>query len=238
MNQVEIAVFLHQFPGVGAGVLEGRNGSGDNAGTGARELRRDKADARHVLVAVGAGETELGAESGADGLAQQQRDGAAALLVQSNLQGAGHGILAAVLVAREEDGEALLAARGVGLSQNAHHLGVREPGGDFFSCAQTFAEFGARDVEGANARGDLVDGGVFVRVGQVRHHLERYDFDAELGAVLFHRELGIVGSVEVAARAVLPGAGVVAPNDEVSGAVVFADDGVPDCFAGPTHAHG
>lgn len=31
---------------------------------------------------------------------------------------------------------------------------------------------------------------------------------------------------------------MVAPDDEVGCAVVLADDGVPDSFAGPAHAHG
>jgi len=68
--------------------------------------------------------------------------------------------------------------------------------------------------------------------------LERNDFDAEFLAVCFNGVLSIIGAVKILASAVFAGPSVVAADDEVRGAVVFADDGVPDCFSGSTHAHG
>ena len=67
--------------------------------------------------------------------------------------------------------------------------------------------------------------------------LEGDDFDAEFLSVFLDCVLCVVRAVEVFSGAVFAGAGVVAADDEVRGAVVFADDGVPDCFSGPAHAH-
>lgn len=142
------------------------------------------------------------------------------------------------MVAGKEDRETLLGTGRVRLPEDLDDLGVREPLGDFPSTAESGAELGAGDVEGADALGDLVDGGVLVAVGEVGHHLEGDDLDAELVAVLFDGVLGVVGAVEVDPLGVLAGAGVVTADDEVRGAVVLADDGVPDGLAGAAHAHG
>jgi len=84
-----------------AASLEGRNGRGDDGGTGTRDWRGrkrrtsahalllaasqatltlsgDEADALHVLVAVLVAVSQLGGELGADRFAEQQRDGTAA----------------------------------------------------------------------------------------------------------------------------------------------------------------
>ena len=68
--------------------------------------------------------------------------------------------------------------------------------------------------------------------------LEGDHFDAQFLPVFLDGVLCVVGAVEVFACAVFARAGVVAPYDEVRRAVVFADDGVPDCFARAAHAHG
>ena len=94
------------------------------------------------------------------------------------------------------------------------------------------------DVQGARVRRHLVLGPVLVAVRQVGHHLEGHDLDAQLVAVLLDGRLGVVGPVKLLAAAVLARAGVVAADDEVGGAVVLADDGVPDGLARAAHAHG
>jgi len=91
---------------------EGGDRGGDDGGAGAGEFRGDEADALDVLVAVLAREAELGRELVAHRLAEQEGDGAAALLVQGDVEGARDGVLARVGVARQEDGEALLVAGG------------------------------------------------------------------------------------------------------------------------------
>ena len=223
--------------GVAAG-LEGRDRGGDDGGAGLGQLRGHEADAVDVLLAVFAGEAELRGQLGADGVAEEERDAAAALLVEGDVQGACDGVLAGVGVAGKEDGETLLVAGRVGLAEDADDLGVGEPLGDLGAGAQTLAELGAGDVELAGGLGDLVDGLVLVGVGEVGHHLEGNDLDAELLAVLLDGVLGVVGAVEVLALAVAAGTGVVAADNEVGGTVVLADDGVPDGLAGTTHAHG
>ena len=68
--------------------------------------------------------------------------------------------------------------------------------------------------------------------------LEGDDFDTQFLSVLLDCVLCVVGAVEVFSGAVFAGPGVVTANDEVRGAVVFADNGVPDCFSGAAHTHG
>ena len=62
-------------------------------------------------------------------------------MVQSDVEGAGNGVLAGVLVARQEDGETLLAAGRVRLAEYAYDLGVGEPLGDLLASSETLAEF-------------------------------------------------------------------------------------------------
>ena len=67
--------------------------------------------------------------------------------------------------------------------------------------------------------------------------LEGDDFDAEFLSVFLYRVLRVVRAIEIFSGAVFTGSGVVAADDEVGSAVVFTDDGVPDCFPRPAHAH-
>lgn len=222
--------------GVTAG-LEGRDGSGDDGGAGLGQLGGDEADAVDVLLAVLAREAELGGELGADGVAEEERDAAASLLVKGDVQSAGNGVLAGVGVAGQEDGETLLVAGRVGLAEDLDNLRVGEPFGDVSASAQTLAELGTGDVELAGGLGDLVDGLVLVGVGEVGHHLEGNDLDAELVTVLLDGVLGVVRAVEVLTLAVAAGTGVVTADNEVGGTMVLADDGVPDGLTGTTHTH-
>lgn len=238
VNQIEITVLLDGLASSTAVVLEGSDGGGNHSGTGTSQLAGDEADTGDVLAAVLTAETKLRRKLGADRLTQKHGDGAPTLLVQRDLQGAGNVLLAAVVVARQEDGETLLGAGRVGLAQDLDDLRVREPLGDVAAAAQARAQLRAGDVQRARALRDLVDGHVLVVVGDVRDHLEGDHLDAELVAVLLDGVLGVVGPVPVDALAVLAGPGVVAPHDEVRRAVVLADDGVPDGLAGPAHAHG
>lgn len=238
MDEVEIAVLADELAGVLARILVRRDRRSDHSSAGLGQLSGHETDASDVAGAVGAAEAELGGELGAHGLAEEEGDGAATLLVQSHLQGARDGVLARVLVAGQEDGEALCGAGLVGVAENLDDFGVGEPLWDLAAGAQARAQLSAGYVQGADALGDLVDGLVLVGVGEVGHHLEGDDLDAELLAVLLHGVLGVVWAVELNARAVLAGAGVVTADDEVSRTVILADDGVPDGLAGTTHAHG
>ena len=153
------------------------------------------------------------------------------------VQSACYGIFPAVLVAGKENRETLSEARGMGFPEYFHDFRVREPFWDIFSAAQAGTELRAGDVECADAWGDFVVGFVFVAVGEVDHLLEGYNFDAEFLSILFYRVLCVIRSVEILPSTVLAGAGVIAADDEVGCTVVFADDGVPDCFSGSAHAH-
>lgn len=95
----------------------------------------------------------------------------------------------------------------------------------------------AGNVKGADALLDLVHGLVLISVGEVGHHLERHDLDAQLVPVLLDFVLSIIRTVEVNALGVLSGAGVVTTDNEMCGTVILANDGVPDSFTRTTHAH-
>ena len=67
--------------------------------------------------------------------------------------------------------------------------------------------------------------------------LKRDDFDAEFLSVFLYCVLRVVRAIEIFSGAVFARSGVVAADDEVGSAVIFTDDGVPDCFSRPAHAH-
>ena len=124
------------------------------------------------------------------------------------------------------------------LAQHLDDLGVREPLGNLAAAAKASAQLGSGDIEGTNTLGNLINGGVLIAIGEVGHHLEGNDLNAELVTVLLDGVLGIVRAVEVDTLAVLAGTGVVTADDEVGRTVVLADDSVPDGLAGTAHAHG
>jgi hypothetical protein len=124
VDEEEVAELLDDLArGVAAG-LEGCDRSGDHGSAGLGQLGGDEADAVDVLLAVFAGEAQLGGELGADGVAEEERDAAASLLVEGDVEGAGDGVLAGVGVAGQEDGETLLVAGRVGLAEDLDNLGV------------------------------------------------------------------------------------------------------------------
>ncbi len=238
MDEIEAPVLADRLPRALPAFLKGRNGRRDHGGAGLGELGGHEGDALDVLVAVGAGEAEFGGELAADRVPQQQGNGPAALLVQRHVQGARDGVFAAVLVAGQEDGEALLEPWGVGFPEHAHDFGVGEPFGDVLAGAQSRAELRPADVEGPHAGGDLVVGLVLVAVGEIDHLLERHDFYPQFLSVLLNGVLCVVRAIEVFAGTVFARSGMVAAHYEVRSAVVLADDGVPDCFSWSAHAHG
>ena len=141
VHEEETAMLVDHRPRQPPAGLEWGNGRGDDGRAGLGELRCDEADALDVDAAVLAGEAELRGELAADGFAEEEGDGAAALLVEGHVEGAGDGVFAAVLVAGEHDGEALFVAGRVGLAQDADDFGVGEPFGDVAAGAEAVAEF-------------------------------------------------------------------------------------------------
>lgn len=142
------------------------------------------------------------------------------------------------MVASQKDSETLFGAGRVGLTQQSNNLRVREPFWNVGTSAETAAELSSGNVEGFGASGNLIRGNVLVRVGQVSDLLEGHYLDVDLVLVLLDKVLGIVRAVEILAGRVLSGTSVVTANDEVSGSVVLADDGVPEGLTGTSHAHG
>ena len=113
VDEVEGSESLHSLAGRLSRVLERSNGRNDCRGTSLGELGGYKGDAGNVLVTVGSAEAELARELAANGVAEEEGDGSTSLLVQGDVESACDGVLARVLVAGQEDGETLLAARRV-----------------------------------------------------------------------------------------------------------------------------
>ena len=221
-----------------AGLLVRSDGGGDDGGTGTGQFTSNEGNTLDVLVTVLTAEAQLRGELVADSVTQQEGDGASTLLVQGDLQSTGDGVLARVHVTSKEDGETLERTRGARLAQDLDNLGVGEPFGDVSTGAQTLTQLGTGNVKGADISGDLVLGLVLVDVRAVGDLLELDDLDTQLALVLLDGVLSVVGAVEVPALGVLTGTGVVTANNEVGGAMVLPDDGVPDGLTGTTHTHG
>jgi hypothetical protein len=85
VDEVEGSVLLDRLAGSLPVFLERRNGRDNGRGTCFGELRGDEGNAGDVLVAVGAREAEFAGEFAADCVAEEEGDGAAALLVQSDI---------------------------------------------------------------------------------------------------------------------------------------------------------
>ncbi len=99
MDKIKTAILLHRLPRRFPRILKRRNRRRNGCRTRFGQFGGHEGDARDVLVAVGAREAEFAAEFVADGFAEEEGDGAAALLVQRYVEGARDGVFAAVCVA-------------------------------------------------------------------------------------------------------------------------------------------
>lgn len=220
------------------GVGVGSNGSSNDSGTGLGELRGNEGNTLDVLVTVLTGEAEFGGKFVTNSVSEEEGDWTTSLLVESDLKGTGNGGLTRVEVASEEDGEALLGTRGVGVTEDLNDLRVGEPLGNAGTGTETLAELSSGDVEGLGALWNLVVWAVLVRVREVGKHLELNDLDTELITVLLNEVLGVVWAVHFLASRVLSWTSMVTANDKVSASVVLTDDCVPEGLTGTTHSHG
>ncbi len=102
------------------------------------------------------------------------------------------------------------------------------------------AQFGARDVEDRDVFFvfDLVDGFVLGALCDPDHMFEIDHLDAHFFLMFAEQILRLIGAIEIFASGIGTGAGVVAANDKVGAAVVFADQTVPNSLAGASHTHG
>lgn len=238
VNKEEGSGLLNEVAGSLTSILERSNRSGDDSGTSLGQLRGNKGNALDVEVTVLAGEAKLRGELVSHVLAEKHGDRATTTLVECSLESTSDLVLSAVLVTSHEDSETLLGGERVLLAKNLDNLGIGEPLGDLLAGSETVSELSAGDVKGAGALGDLVDGEVLVRIGEVDHGLELDHLDTKLLLVLLDEDLSIIRTVVVLALLILTGTGVVTANDEVGSTVVLSDNGVPEGLAGTTHSHG
>lgn len=238
VDKEEGSGLLNEVAGSLTCILERSNRSGDDSGTSLGQLRGNKGNALDVEITVLASEAKLRRELVSHVLTEKHGDGAATTLVECSLESTSDLVLSAVLVTSHEDSETLLGRKRVLLAKNLDDLRVGEPLGDLLAGSETVSELSTRDVKGAGALGDLVDGEVLVRIGEVDHGLELDHLDTKLLLVLLDENLSIIRTVVVLALLVLTGTGVVTANDEVCSTVVLSDNGVPESLTGTTHSHG
>lgn len=81
MDKIKTAILLHRLARRFPRILKRRNRRRNSCRTRFGQLRGHESDARDILVAVGAREAKFAAEFVADGFAEEEGDGAAALLV-------------------------------------------------------------------------------------------------------------------------------------------------------------
>lgn len=79
--------------------FDGRNWRRNHRSACFRELPGDEGDARDILRSITPCKPKLGGQLAADGLAEEEGDGAPALLIQRHVEGARDGVFAAVVVA-------------------------------------------------------------------------------------------------------------------------------------------
>ena len=215
----------------------GRDGRTDGDAAVLGDFRRDIADAADVQIAVLFGETQFRRQVLTNDITIQQRHGTAAHFHQLHHQSIGDGGFSRTGEAGEEDGKALFGARRFGAAQFLHHFGEGEPFRDIQTFGQTTAQFGARDIEDLRAFLDLVGRLILRAILDPNHMFEVDHFDAHFLLMLAEQVLRIIGAVEIFARRVGAGSGVVAANDEMGAAIVGADQTVPHGLARASHTH-
>ncbi|MEN9852014.1 MAG: hypothetical protein RL128_2177, partial [Pseudomonadota bacterium] len=96
------------------------------------------------------------------------------------------------------------------VKNTVNHFGEREPLRDIQTLAQTAAQFGAGNVQNRAAFRHFVGRIILCLFLHIDHVFKVNHGHANLGLVLFEQLLRVIGAVEILARAVLAGAGMVA----------------------------
>lgn len=114
---------------------------------------------------------------------------------------------------------------------------VTEPIRDGCPGPEAFAQLSSRDVKSLHAGRDLVDRLILVGGRKVGHLLEWNHLDLEFILELLDKFLGIIRAIKILSMRILSRASMVSTDNKVSCTKVFANDGMPDCFAGSSHPH-
>src|SRR5215218_5398961 len=89
-----------------------------------------------------------------------------------------------------------------------------------------------REVQCVGAGGYRIIRCISLVFNNVDHLSVRHRMDSELVFMSLQELLGSIAGIEGPARRIGARPGVVAPDDQVTGPVVLADDGVPERLAG------
>ena len=220
-----------------ARLAEGADGSADHGAVMAGDLTSDEADAQDVGVAVFLAETEAFGEVGTDDIAVQDSR-LATMLEQHGDQRLRYGGLARTAQACKPDAHALLVTWRVDFCQDLGGLFAGEPLGERFALGKIIiAHLCAGDRGDLGTRRDFAYFLIALFIHQVYQLFEGHRGNAGLFGILGEHFLGFIGAVEGLAGAVDTRTSMVAADDEMRGAMIAADDGVPDGLTRPTHAH-
>jgi len=156
------------------------NGRADGNSTRLGDLGGDVRDAANVQFAVLLAEAQLGTQVLANLVAVQQRHGLAAVLEQRDAERIGDGRLSGAAEASEEEREALVRRRRVGLAQDLDDGREREPLGNIEALVETATQLSAREILGRAAGRDVVDRAVLGEVLDPHHLLVHEHIDTNL----------------------------------------------------------
>ena len=184
------------------------------------------------------GESEFARQVLAHQIAVEQSDRTSAHLEEFGDQSVGDGRFARSRKPGKENGDALFVPRRIAAAQFLHHFGIGEPRRDVAAFIEALAQFRPGDVEHLGALRYFVGRNVTVFVLQIHHHLEgNHDYTHFL-LMLLKQFLGVIRTVEVLAVGIFSGTGMIAADDEMRAAMIFANQAVPHCFTRSAHAHG
>ena len=117
------------------------------------------------------------------------------------------------------------------------HLRIGEPAGYFAAFIQPPPQFCPGDIQDPRAVWNFVIRNVAILVLQVNHHIKGHHCHADLGFMLFKQGLRIVRSIKRLAVGIASRTGVVPTHNEVGSSMILANQGVPNRFPRPAHAH-
>ena len=195
----------------------------------------------------------------ANTVTEEERYTATALLVKSDLQRFGDGVLSRVVETSQEDDETLLASGRVAFTEcldnsatkrmksvsrvltgtmlQKHEL-VTEPIRNGSTGLEPPAKLCTRDIKSLYTLGYLINRLVLIHRRHISHLLEWHHLNLDLVAVLGDKVLCIIRTIEVLSLRVLPRTSVITNDNEMRRTKVLTDDSVPDGFARTSHTHG
>src|SRR6185436_5568066 len=201
------------------------------------DLSGDETDAPNVCVAVFLRKAEALRKMGAHNVAVEHRH-LTPVFEQSRSQDFSGRRFPCTGKTCEPETESLLVTRRMCFGKDRGDLGSREPTRQCTAKLQVFfAHFRSGDRSRVLSFRDARCLFVAILFGDVEQLRKRHWLNTDLITVLREELLRVIWSIEGTVLGVAAGAGVIAPDDEVIGSEVAADEGVPQCLTRSGHTH-